>query len=192
MSNNIVKGFKATLSDMTCRGYQYRLNETHSIVGDLIFAGNGFHFCKKLFDVFLHYNPTDGIEYEQMRLFEVEASGDSITKGDVTCCPQIRLVTELCPLKLLNIYENEYDCIGLKAMAINRGLQLDIFVKDSNPYIRQLVAESGYGLDILSNDENILVRDVALGMVEKTDREFYYLEQQAILDNQRANRIRRL
>lgn len=52
----MVEGYKATNKDMTCRGFQYKLGETHIIEGDPEICNNGFHFCLNLKDTFQYYH----------------------------------------------------------------------------------------------------------------------------------------
>lgn len=65
-----VKGYKATESDMTCRGYQYELNKQFDISDDkeIEVCEHGFHFCKELSDVYRYYEIENG-----HRFFEVKA-----------------------------------------------------------------------------------------------------------------------
>ena len=65
-----VKGYKATQDDMTCRGYQYILGETHSMPDDYEIkeCDTGFHLCRDLSDVFNYYSVGSG-----HRFFEVQA-----------------------------------------------------------------------------------------------------------------------
>ena len=65
-----VKGFKGTDKNMSCKGYQYELGKQFDLDEDLepSVCHNGFHFCKKLENVFKFYKIGDG-----NRFFEVEA-----------------------------------------------------------------------------------------------------------------------
>lgn len=66
-----VKGFKGTDKNMQCMdNYQYELGKQFDLVSgdDVELCHNGFHFCKKLNNVFGHYNVENG-----NRFFEVEA-----------------------------------------------------------------------------------------------------------------------
>ena len=63
-----VEGYKATENDMTCRGFQYTLNEEHFYNGEVSTCNRGFHFCPKLKDVFDYYD-LDG----KNRFFKVNA-----------------------------------------------------------------------------------------------------------------------
>ena len=65
-----VRGFKGTEKDMSCKGYHYELGKQFDLDEDLepSVCHNGFHFCKKLENVFRYYKIGDG-----NRFFEVEA-----------------------------------------------------------------------------------------------------------------------
>ena len=65
-----VEGFKGTDKDMRCQDYQYELGKQFDLDEDVepVVCFKGFHFCKKLENVFKHYEIGDG-----NRFFEVEA-----------------------------------------------------------------------------------------------------------------------
>lgn len=54
MSFLAYKGFD---KDLTCRGFQYEIGKTYTMVGSPEICKRGFHFCRKLIDV-LGYYPT--------------------------------------------------------------------------------------------------------------------------------------
>ena len=53
-----VEGYKATEYDMTCKGYQYTLGETHSLPENenVVLCKNGFHFCLEKDSLRRYYN----------------------------------------------------------------------------------------------------------------------------------------
>ncbi len=66
-----VKGFKGTNKDMRCQDdYQYELGKQFDLDADVepVICSKGFHFCKRLKNVFKYYNIGNG-----NRFFEVEA-----------------------------------------------------------------------------------------------------------------------
>ena len=66
-----VKGFKGTDKDMRCQDdYQYELGKQFDLDEDVepMVCSKGFHFCKKLENVFRYYKIGDG-----NRFFEVKA-----------------------------------------------------------------------------------------------------------------------
>ena len=102
-----MKGYKAFNDDLTCRGYQFTVNKTHTFGGTPISCVQGFHFCTDLQDVVNYYcSPT-------MRVFEIEATG-IITDADADsnytklACSEIELVKELSLDEvMLSITESE-------------------------------------------------------------------------------------
>lgn len=73
-----VKGFKGTDKDMRCQDdYQYELGKQFDLDEDIepMVCSKGFHFCKKLENVFKFYKIGDG-----NRFFEVEAL---VKKSDI-------------------------------------------------------------------------------------------------------------
>ena len=65
-----IRGFKGTDKDMRCQDYQYELGKQFDLDEDVepVVCSKGFHFCKKLENVFRYYKIGDG-----NRFFEVEA-----------------------------------------------------------------------------------------------------------------------
>ncbi len=87
-----MKGYKAFNNNLTCRDYQFTIDETHTFDGEPILCSQGFHFCTTLEDVVKYYNEPD------MRVFYIEATGIITgTEDDCTkrACSQITLVNEL-------------------------------------------------------------------------------------------------
>ena len=54
-----MKGYKAFESDLTCRGCQFTIDETHTFDGTPILCKQGFHFCTTLEDVVKYYCSPD-------------------------------------------------------------------------------------------------------------------------------------
>ena len=87
-----MKGYKITNANMICRNYQYELNKKFILNNDkpLQLCDNGFHFCEEMKDCFEYYD-----FYNGERLFEVEALGKTITKGDKTVTDKIIFLREI-------------------------------------------------------------------------------------------------
>ncbi len=87
-----MKGYKAFKSNLTCRDYQFTIDNTHTFDGKPILCAKGFHFCTDLQDVVKYYNSPC------MRVFEIEATG-IITEAKEDCskraCSEITLVKEV-------------------------------------------------------------------------------------------------
>lgn len=91
----LVKGYKGMRSDMTCRGMQYEIGKTYHAEGDIKLCCNGFHFCRRLMDVFLYYDRWGG-----NRFFEVEAEG--VEHGTAkSVAATIRIIRELSAIEVL-------------------------------------------------------------------------------------------
>ena len=87
-----MKGYKAFKHNLTCRDYQFTIDNTHTFDGKPILCEQGFHFCTDLQDVVKYYSsPT-------MRVFEIEATG-IITRAKKDCskraCGEITLIKEI-------------------------------------------------------------------------------------------------
>ncbi len=87
-----MKGYKAFESNLTCRDYQFTIDEPHTFAGKPILCRQGFHFCTDLQDVVKYYS------FLIMRVFKIEATG-IITDAKDDCskraCSEIRLVKEI-------------------------------------------------------------------------------------------------
>ena len=141
-----MKGFKATRLDMKCRDYQFSLG-THKHEGEIEPCQSGFHFCKNIEDIWAYYSSN------ACRIFEVEATGETIENGDKVVTNEINFIREI----------NYEDFIGhhnywVRRVVANKGIGLDILVNDRDPDVRRYVAKQGYGLDILANDVHWEVR----------------------------------
>ena len=84
-----MKGYKATYNGK-CKGQLYEVGQTYSIDSILIMCQNGFHFCNKLEDVFDYYPPKHDI-----KVFEVEALGKTITDENKSVTNKIKIIREL-------------------------------------------------------------------------------------------------
>lgn len=62
-----MKGYKATDTDMRCRGYQFALDEWFQHEGELKECESGFHFCEHLSGVWNYYSKPG------TRVWEIEA-----------------------------------------------------------------------------------------------------------------------
>lgn len=100
-----MRGYKGMHQDMTCRGMQYEIGESYHTDENIEICKNGFHFCKNLGDVFDYYN------LSKSRFFEIEANGETITKGDKTVTSDITILRELKEIEVNRAfyYGNGYD-----------------------------------------------------------------------------------
>ena len=95
----LVKGYKGMRSDMTCRGMQYEIGKTYHAEGTVELCRNGFHFCKKLTDVFDFYGRENG-----NRFFEVEAE-EVDNDGAKSVASSIRIIRELSVIQVNRAFE---------------------------------------------------------------------------------------
>ena len=82
-------GYKAFNSDLSCRGFQYKVGKTYemdSISIDL--CKTGFHFCRHPSQVFTYYN-------NDSRICLVEADGKIIEGEDKCVCSKITIIREI-------------------------------------------------------------------------------------------------
>lgn len=58
MENKVI-AYKGFNSDLTCRGFQYKIGEKYSCDEKIILCGKGFHACKEPLDVLKYYSKPD-------------------------------------------------------------------------------------------------------------------------------------
>ena len=71
MENKVI-AYKGFNSDLTCRGFQYKIGEKYSCDEKIILCEKGFHACEEPLDVLLYYDKPDS------RYCIVEQSGEII------------------------------------------------------------------------------------------------------------------
>ena len=98
----LVKGYKGMHSDMTCRGMQYEVGKTYHAEVTVELCRNGFHFCRKLTDVFNFY-----YRAKEHRFFEVEAN-EIDTDGIKSVASEIHIIREVPEIELNRTVE----CLG--------------------------------------------------------------------------------
>lgn len=70
---------------------KYKSGKTYELTSNPVLCKNGFHFCKKLDDVFCYYDHYDaGFE-----IYFVEALGKTRTKGNKSCTNKIKIIRKL-------------------------------------------------------------------------------------------------
>ena len=89
-------GYKATNSDMTCKGHKFELGKWYEIEGDIKLCERGFHFCISPSGVYAYYESTDvrvfTCDAEQVLECPTEAGADF-----KLVAKRIRLVEEITP-----------------------------------------------------------------------------------------------
>ena len=93
-----MKGYKVTNPDYTCRGVKFEAGQTYKIDAEPIPCKIGYHFCKKVADCFNYYSfdPNN-------KVFEVEAVGKVIEKGDKAVTNELLIVRELTWSEMLEL-----------------------------------------------------------------------------------------
>jgi uncharacterized protein YqkB len=68
-----MKGYKGFNSDLMCKGFQYKLGETHIHAGDTVICREGFHFCENPVDCFRYYRPGQDAVFHVVEAREVNS-----------------------------------------------------------------------------------------------------------------------
>lgn len=156
-----MKGYKALNKDMRAilgNEMQYELGKNYSINGDVIPCKNGFHFCEKIEYLNYYYTIADS------RIFEIEANGVIRRHENKYASEKIKLVRELTKEEIKKYFEQNvqsfvcYDEGYVREAVAEQGYGLDVLVNDKNWYVREAVAKQGYELDVLVNDKDWHVR----------------------------------
>lgn len=106
----VMKGYKAFNSNLTCRGFQYKIGETYTLEDpdNLEICKSGFHFCPTISDCYKYYSPKD-----TTRICEVEALGEiqKSSTGNKMATNKIKIIREITgPEKRGNLTEQEGYC----------------------------------------------------------------------------------
>ena len=88
MENKVI-AYKGFNSDLTCRGFQYKIGEKYSCDEKTILCENGFHACKEPLDVLLYYGNPDS------RYCIVEQSGDIYNGNIKQVSSEIKIIKEI-------------------------------------------------------------------------------------------------
>ena len=75
MSDEIIKGYKATDNNMQCRGFQFKIGKSYH-EEDVEICRKGFHFCTNPLDIFDYYSPAEAL------FFGVDGFGKTATHGE--------------------------------------------------------------------------------------------------------------
>lgn len=150
------KNMKAILGN----GMPYRMNVTYEVSGEIIPCKNGFHYCKKIKDLFKYYRT------ENIRIFECEVDKEVTKDGIKYCTNKIRLTRELPKEEIDKYFIDNLDELKndknlyVRAAVAQQGYALEELKNDESWGVRLAVAEQGYALDELKNDEDYDVRVV--------------------------------
>lgn len=94
-----IKGVKGFKKDMTCRGFQYKENQTFQEKLKPELCKRGFHFCENPLDVFNYYPPTGEHVYA-----EVESQGDFVKVDDKVATNKLSIFAKISISKLFKIH----------------------------------------------------------------------------------------
>ena len=95
-----IKGYKAMNSDMTCRGFSFKVGKIYE-VDKLALCSSGFHFCENLMDVYNYYDKS-----VKTIICEIEAIGETVKEGDKSATTKIKIVRKLTEIELLDAWIN--------------------------------------------------------------------------------------
>ncbi|MDU5356779.1 MAG: pentapeptide repeat-containing protein [Atopobium minutum] len=106
-----MQGYKAFDSDMTCRGFQYKVGEESIYDGKIDPCKSGFHFCKNPADCFDYY-VYDG---SKTVICKVEARGEIKTDDGKKYVTDKLFIAEQIPWEHVhNLVNLGRDCTGLR------------------------------------------------------------------------------
>lgn len=94
-------GYKATYGDK-CKNITYEIGKTYKFNGELIICFQGFHFCKKLEDVFLFYYPEKDI-----KVYKIKVLGNVIEKDYKSVTDKFQLIEETDVGNLIKFDKNK-------------------------------------------------------------------------------------
>ena len=147
-------------------GMTYEMNVTYDVYGKIIPCKNGFHYCKKIKDLFKYYMTKD------IRIFECEVDKEVSDDGIKYCTNKIRLTRELSKEEIDqyfvdNLEELKKDkCWEVRSAVAEQGYALEELKNDRDWKVRIMVAHQGYALDELKNDEDFYVRGESLRQIK--------------------------
>ncbi|NLZ69671.1 MAG: hypothetical protein GX903_11850, partial [Spirochaetales bacterium] len=169
----ITYGYKALSGDMCAVNgdyMKYELKKWYKAEGEIRPCYNGFHFCKKLENVYHYYDPNDECGF---RLFKVAARGEVVDCDDdeKSVAGELHLIRELTSdeidnyfiknanrlVKNANRLVNDERC-EIRLELVRRDLCFDKLVDDECWNVRREVAKQGKYLDRLVNDKCWIVR----------------------------------
>ncbi len=156
-----MKGYKALDMDMRAvhgNGMWYEMGKLYSIEENVVPCRKGFHFCKSIEELNGCY------KISSSRIFEIEAYGEVVERGCKCAAEKIKLVRELT-MEEINDYfkQNQKKFVEsavwyIRQAVAEQGYGLDKLMQDGNCAVRATVAKQGYGLNILIGDQDWYIR----------------------------------
>ena len=133
-----VKGFKGTDKDMRCQDdYQYELGKQFDLDANVepVVCSKGFHFCKKLENVFKYYKIGDGNRFFEVEALVKKSALESKNKSNV--CARLDQWS-----KMYMSFTNYDDKYAAKSIRFVRELTVDeVFEAVSNKEVREWADE---------------------------------------------------
>ena len=158
-----VIAYKGFNSDLTCRGFQYKIGEKYSCDEKIILCGTGFHACEEPLDVLLYYDKPDS------RYCIVEQSGEIIKcehNNTKQVSSEIKIIKEI---DLVGLVKAEVE--RLKETTKNEETDEKIIKSEcDNACINSIGAfaeiySKGYGTKIYSGNFNTSIISVGNGTI---------------------------
>lgn len=103
-----IEGYKITLTDYSCRGFNYELNHTYTIEEEPIPCKSGFHFCKELANCFNYYRPEKTSfeiwNLDVLKFLKVKSNDITYKLGDKYCTNNITIIEECTTEEILKAF----------------------------------------------------------------------------------------
>lgn len=109
----LVEGFKGTNKDMICRDTQYEINKKYTYEGKIELCESGYHFCKRLKNVFGYYSIDNGNRFFKVKCLVSKKEWESV--NDKFTAKEITFTEELGYKELESFIINKYPFIKNEA-----------------------------------------------------------------------------
>ena len=144
-----VIGYKGFNKDLKCNGFQYEIGGEYHYEDDIILCKKGFHFCKKMDDVFTYYG------YDNSRYALIEANGNIIHGNDKSVCNNIKIIKELTKKEVNQIIIKEN-----KEKYEKDSLKLDLLLCKNDHNDPDLDIIMPYYQKLQINKNNIIIDEI--------------------------------
>ena len=148
MTQKVVHGYKGFEYNMTCRSFRYEPGRVYEMDGRIWPCERGFHFCRKMADVFDYYG------MEGCRYAEVEALGRVIDDGRKSVTDKLRVVRELTWAEILEIM---YAQGGLKLKDTPFPVDEIVKAREAGTLGDMLPSGTEFPVTFTNGEKNILV-----------------------------------
>ena len=165
LKGEYMKGYKAfniTKNGKRCLNYNFENKEIHEIKGELEVCFNGFHFCKKLEDVFDYYK----FDKNNVAIHEIEALGEVLKDGNKSVTNKLKIGRKLSNKE---VFDNEK--VQLEAVKQN-GSAIKYIKNPSEKVQLEAVKENGWAIEFIENPSE----EVKLAAVKQRGFSIYYIK----------------